>query len=338
MLVVIESSGESLFGYTLSYHLHNVAFGQWVNTQVAHAVSDVLERTPPERPKSGPPGENAVATDKGSAAGDAGANRSNLGGGARRRDGEFGEEGSVGHGRGQVKRGMVASTLAERLTVLQNCTLLGSLPEDVQIRIAGFAHDRVFRDGKTILRKGDPGSSMMLVMQGRVRICVLSPDGKEITFSVIDQGKVFGEFALIDGKCRSANAVALGDTHLLVIERRAFIPFLENNPSTTLQLLLLMCERARTALEMTENVAFFDVPIRLARLFLKLAGSHGKQTPEGIRIDVRLSQRDLGNLVATSRETVNKLIRQWQREELLEMDDGTVTIRELRAFEMLANL
>ena len=87
------------------------------------------------------------------------------------------------------------------------------------------------REGGFALIQGDPGTGMMLVVAGQVRISVFAPDGREVVLSIIRPGQVFGEMALLDGGERSANATALGECELLAIDRRDFLPFLERRPA-----------------------------------------------------------------------------------------------------------
>ena len=95
--------------------------------------------------------------------------------------------------------------------------------------ILNFATERRVRRGQMIFQRGDNGSSMMAVLRGRVRISSVSGDGKEVTLNVISPGEIFGEIALLDGEPRSADATAIEDTLLLVVERRQFLPFLRQN-------------------------------------------------------------------------------------------------------------
>ena len=92
--------------------------------------------------------------------------------------------------------------------------------------ILKFASERRVRRGQTIFQRGDNGSSLMAVLRGRVRISSVSGDGKEVTLNVISPGEIFGEIALLDGQPRSADATAIEETLLLVVERRHFLPFL----------------------------------------------------------------------------------------------------------------
>jgi CRP/FNR family transcriptional regulator, cyclic AMP receptor protein len=194
--------------------------------------------------------------------------------------------------------------------------------------------DRRIRRGMTIFQKGDTGDSMMAVLRGRVRISAISSDGKEITLNVINPGEVFGEIALLDGQPRSADASAIEDTMLLVVERRNLVPFLRANDDLYLRLLAVLCDRLRSTSMALEAIALLDLPGRLARLLLKLAGDYGRPAPGGVRIDVKLSQRDLATLVASTRESVNKQLRIWREDGVVDLDAGYVVLRrptELRA-------
>ena len=227
--------------------------------------------------------------------------------------------------------------LAYRRQLLSRNALFGALgPAEID-RVLALGRERRVDDGQVLFRKGEPGSSMMAVLRGRVRIGAYSEDGREVILNIIEPGGVVGELALLDGRERSADATAMGDGALLVIERRDFLPFLERNPRIALRLLEVLCERVRRTSAMVEDIVFLNLPGRLSRLLLKLAELHGKDAAEGgRRIDLKLSQRDLGNLVAASRESVNKQLRAWQDEGLIAFERGTVTLRAPERLEELA--
>jgi CRP-like cAMP-binding protein len=221
-----------------------------------------------------------------------------------------------------------------RRTALQGSALFAAMRPEELDEILNFASERRVRRGQTIFQRGDNGSSMVVVLRGRVRISSVSGEGKEVTLNVIDPGQIFGEFALLDGKPRSADATASEDTLLLVVERRHFLPFLARNHDLTLRLLVVLCERLRRTSMALEEIALLDLPGRLARVLLKLADDYGRPTPSGTRIDLKLSQRDLSNLVAATRESVNKLLRTWRDDGSVELEEGFIVLRrplELRA-------
>ena len=215
---------------------------------------------------------------------------------------------------------------AKRAALLGSSLFAAARPEELD-EILKFASERRVRRGQTIVQRGDSGSSLMAVLRGRVRISSISGDSKELTLNVINPGEIFGEFALLDGKPRSNDAVAVEETLLLVVERRHFIPFLARNPDLTLRLLAVLCDKLRRTSIALEEIALFDLPERLARVLLKLADDYGRPNGGGTRIDLKLSQRDLSNLVAASRESVNKLLRTWRENSSVELEDGFIVLR-----------
>jgi len=192
--------------------------------------------------------------------------------------------------------------------------------------IVKLSSEKRWPRGATIFQKGDEGSSMMAVLGGRVRVSAVSADGREITLNVISPGEIFGEIALLDGKPRSADATAVEETTLLVVERKQFLPFLRQNDDLYLRLLAVLCDRLRRTSLALEGIALFDLPARLARLLLKLAEDYGRPCPQGTRIDMKLSQRDLSTLVASSRESVNKQLRIWREDGVVLFDAGYLVL------------
>jgi len=222
-----------------------------------------------------------------------------------------------------------------RALLAQHFVLAQLTPEELD-RVVAMASERQLTNGKVIFQKGDPGTSLMAVLSGRVRISAYSEDGKEIILNIIEAGQVFGEIALLDGKARTADATAMGPTTLVVLDRREFIPFLERNPRIAIRLLEVLCERVRRTSEMVESVAFLDFGARLARLLLRLAETYGEEVDDGIRINLKLSQTDLGNLIASTRESVNRQLNAWSEEGVVALERGRITILDQDALEDLA--
>jgi CRP-like cAMP-binding protein len=199
--------------------------------------------------------------------------------------------------------------------------------------IIGFAVERRVPRGAVIFSQGEEGSSMMAVLAGRVRISAVSAEGKEVTLNTIGAGDIFGEIALLDGKPRSADATAVEDTVLMVVERKQFLPFLLRSPALVERLLVVLCDRLRRTSSVLEEIALFDLP---SRLLVKLSHDDGRPAlGGGIRIDLKLSQRDLATLVASSRETVNKQLRGWREKGVVDQTAGYLVVRDAGALQRL---
>ena len=210
-------------------------------------------------------------------------------------------------------------------------------PEELR-HLAEVAHVVRHPRQATIFQKGDPGSSMMAVIRGKVKICTYSGEGKELVFNLIDQGGVFGEIAVLDGRPRTADAIALEETDLLVLERAQLLPFLTGNPEVLGRLLTVLCQRLRQTSEHLEDALLREAPSRLARGLLRLATTFGRQGPEGTRLGIKLSQQQIGSLVGASRESVNKQLNDWQRAGHLVLDGGYIVIRDPALLEQIAEM
>jgi CRP/FNR family transcriptional regulator, cyclic AMP receptor protein len=224
---------------------------------------------------------------------------------------------------------MPADATIDKRALLANHPLFGQLaPEELERLVA---YMRLVRQpARTILfRKGDPGTHMVVVVRGRLKVCTHSEDGKELVLNLINAGEVVGEIALLDGSDRTADAVTLTDSDLLILERRDLIPFLQRHPDACMRLFAVLCARLRKTSELLEEALFLEGSSRLAKRLVHLAEIFGKPVPGGVRIDIPLSQQQLGNMVGMSRESMNKQLGQWRREDLIRMDDGYITIPDL---------
>lgn len=232
----------------------------------------------------------------------------------------------------------VAETrILDKRKLLENHFLLGQLaPADLD-RLASYARVAHYRADESIFLKGSPGTGMMAVISGRVKITAPSADGKEVILNLINPGEIFGEIALLDGKERTADAVALTDCELMVLERRDFLPFLHSRPELCVRLLSILCERLRRTSEQVEEILFLELPGRFARSLLRLAQSHGERVAGGIRIMLPLSQREFGELVGISREGINKQLHAWQRDGWVALDKGEIVIRNMAALKRVAD-
>jgi CRP-like cAMP-binding protein len=226
----------------------------------------------------------------------------------------------------------VVAPTPERRQLLRRSTLFSRLPDEEIDAILGHAISERYAAGAPIFAKGDPGSSMMAVLKGQVVISVLSLEGKQIVLNVIEEGEIFGEIALLDGKERSADATAGTNCELLVVARRSFLPLLER-PTLTRELLTVLCEKVRRTSEQVEDVLFLDVEARIAKALLRLAHNRNAPHRPGGGITLRISQRELGNLVGATRESVNKQLQEWRRSGIIALDNGAIVIRNAAALE-----
>lgn len=223
-----------------------------------------------------------------------------------------------------------AFTIEDGRAFLAAHDLLGHLSPAELDRLLSQAHVVHRAPGETLFRKGDPGDRLYVLLSGRIKIGAVSPQGQEIVFNVLGSGEVFGEIAVLDGKTRTADAATLTDCDFLEIGRNAIIPFLQNNPEVAARLIAVLCERVRWISQSHEDALVLDLAAHLARKLVVLMGSYGRSDPRGgVRIDLRLSQKDLAAMTGVSRESVNKLLRRWQDEGIVAHSDGCITVIDI---------
>jgi CRP-like cAMP-binding protein len=194
------------------------------------------------------------------------------------------------------------------------------------------------RARQVLCRRGDPGGQLHGVLSGRLRVISEGDDGREAILNLIDPGDVIGEISLLDSRPRSASVEAVEDSVLLSLHRRDLLPFFERNPKAAMKLASVLATHVRRLSELVEDTVFLGLPSRLAKKLLSLAQRYGKDTPEGLLIDLRLPQHELGELVGTSRESINKQLRQWAEEGLVRVERGYVTLTNPDRLQELARL
>ena len=179
-----------------------------------------------------------------------------------------------------------------------------------------------------MFHKGDVGSNLYAVFSGAVRISASSNLGKDTIFRLITPGEVFGEIALLDGRQRTADAVAIENCKLMVIERRDFIPLLQEYPEVAMRLIEVLCSRLRKTTEQVEDVMFLGMPSRLAKVLLYL---QQRSTANASRTAIRTTQREISQMIGASRESVNKQLREWERRKWLRLERGGIVVLDSRA-------
>jgi CRP-like cAMP-binding protein len=186
---------------------------------------------------------------------------------------------------------------------------------------------------QTLCRKGDPGNQLYGILSGCLKILTTGKDGKDVVFTLMGPGEVLGEIALLDGEKRSATVVAVEPTELLSLDRRALMPFLDRHPSVMISLASVLAKRVRRLTDRAEDRQTMPLPGRIAKRLLSLSEQHGKRPIVGGPIEVRMPQQDLADLVGTTRESVNKQLRAWQNQGIVELGRGRVILKRPEALE-----
>lgn len=184
---------------------------------------------------------------------------------------------------------------------------------------------------ETILRQGDDGDALILLIEGVVRVSMVTSNGREIILDYAEPGALLGEIALLDGEPRTASAVSLWKGRILRLSRPAFEGFLERNPKMGLRVMRDMAQRLRQTDNTIESDRAFTTAPRLARFLKRLTESkHGR------KLAGDLSQSELGNFVGISRENINRQLSVWAGEGVIELCQGRIRILDPEYLSQIA--
>ena len=232
---------------------------------------------------------------------------------------------------------MAAPTATEKRELVDGHALFGGLSRTDLDALLARARVEHYPAGRKIFEKGAPGRSMMAILRGSVRISASSASaGREIVLTILQSGEIFGEIALLDGQRRTADATAITDCELLVLDRREFVPFLEHRPDVSLQLLKVFCHRLRHTNEHVEHAVFEHLDGRLARTLLLLASNAPQEAKTETGYSIRVSQQELADMVGATRESINKRLRRWQSAGFVRLGSRLIVITDIAAIEALA--
>jgi CRP/FNR family transcriptional regulator/CRP/FNR family cyclic AMP-dependent transcriptional regulator len=186
---------------------------------------------------------------------------------------------------------------------------------------------RKCRPREVIIRQNEPGDSLFVIAAGFFNVSVSGPDGGTRALGVMGPYEMFGELSLVDGAPRSATVVAHTRSELVCIQREAFLDRLAKSPALALAVMQLLARRIRRLTERCDDLVGLRVGGRLAKQLMLLAESHGLWTStDRVRICIKLSQQELGDLVGASRESVNYHLRLWENEKVLAREGGHLVI------------
>jgi len=206
---------------------------------------------------------------------------------------------------------------------LARVPLLRNLASRDVEQLVSLLRRRQYARGEVIFLTGDPGVNLCIIESGQVKLTLTSQDlGREVALDHLGRGDVFGDLALLDGEPRSADAIAVEPTRLLLLSRDDFRAFLTSHPAAAIDLLSDMSRRLRRDAQIIQDAAFLDVPARLARVALRLA----EPGPDGALCTPPMSQADLASLVLTTRATLNKFLGMLTDQGLLRWDSGRLVV------------
>jgi CRP/FNR family transcriptional regulator, cyclic AMP receptor protein len=212
-------------------------------------------------------------------------------------------------------------------------SLMAALSEPEREALLSIGSRVLLRRGSSMVRQGEPGEMLFVLLAGYVKVTVSADDGNEIILALRGRGELIGEFAVIDGRPRTASVSALEPVVAARISRLPFLAFCAQYPDANGKLMRALTDKLRTATDRRAAARFLDPDARLARTLSELAARHGTPGPDGVVIALPLTQADLGALAVVAQSTVERILRDFREEGIVQSQYRRTVVLDMAALQ-----
>ena len=214
----------------------------------------------------------------------------------------------------------------EPVVVLSCSPLFGDLRPSIIEAIAGLCKMSSLRAGATLFHKGDAGDSLYGIRRGQIAIEISTAGGANVTLAFLGPGDLFGEIALLDGRGRTADAVATQATELFALRRADVLGLIAREPDVGIKIIEVLCQRLRAMSVQIEQSLTQKLDARIAARLLQMAEDFGTM--------IAITQDQLARSVGATRESVNRQLRSWEKVGILEIRRGSIELKNLPALRL----
>ena len=224
----------------------------------------------------------------------------------------------------------------ETVQILRKSLLFSGLDEEHLAEVVAIAVKRPFAKGEALFTDGEMATGFYLLAEGSMKLCKISPDGREKVLHFVHAGETFAEAAFFgDGKY-PAEARAMEKGEALFFPREAFMGLLERNPRFSLNLIVSLSLLLRRFARQIEELSFADVPARLAAYLVDMAGKKSTTFQGKTYIDLDMKKGELASRLGTVSETLSRTFRKLKEEGVIEVEGGRVLVYDMERLKGLA--
>ena len=224
--------------------------------------------------------------------------------------------------------------MSEFYWYLQDCDLFSYLNNFEIRQLENVSKTRTFRRGEPIYLPDEIADGVLLVAKGRVKICHVTPDGKQSILSFIDSGELFGELSLFDTTARQEFAEAIESSTIVLIPKSAMLKLMSHHPNMCVGITKLIGDRRQRIERRLRNLLFRSNRERVVHLLIEMAEKYGQPSDDGINLAIKLSHQEMASTIGSTRETVTVMLGQLQSEGSIRIARRRITITNL---EKLSN-
>lgn len=219
--------------------------------------------------------------------------------------------------------------MSEKYWHIKNCDLFRQLSEEQVRRVEMRSRAREFPRASPVYLPAQHSDSVLLLVRGRIKICHITPEGKQSILAFIDPGEIFGELAIFEPGQRDESAETVEKSLVVLIPSGEIHQLMSESPDLSIGITKLIGLRRRRIERRLKNMLFHSNRDRLIHLLLELAESYGEATPAGVELQIKLTHQELANVIGSTRETVTVLLGELQNEKFIKLTRRIITIVDL---------
>lgn len=219
------------------------------------------------------------------------------------------------------------------LKMIRAQSILGYLPEADLLALVRQSPVRTLPKNRVLFHNGDEGRSVVLILQGYVKLSTMAANGREVVLEIAGPGTLFGELAVLNNLPRRADATALTTARVMAIDGTQFRRLVGSTPDAMFAAIRQLSDRLYAVTTQGMDAVSLPAPVRLAKALLHLATLHSQNVDGRVQIGFRLSQRELGAMTGLIRESINKHLKAWRGAGWIELVGSSVTLRDVAALQ-----
>jgi serine/threonine protein kinase len=223
-----------------------------------------------------------------------------------------------------------------KIEILRGIPLFTSISINDLVELSNKLRIRHYKKGQVIFHKDDFGSTIHMIMKGKVRVSVPSDDGQDLTLAYLGNEDFFGELSLLDEKPRSATITAVEHTDTLALERDDFIEFLRWYPQATIRVFCTLAQRLRDLNYYVQSILSSNPAARLAKILLNLMTTHGNKKTGGFEIEIPLTISELSKMSGIPSSRVKQLLQTFTTTNVINVQNRRYVICKPERLQELA--
>lgn len=216
--------------------------------------------------------------------------------------------------------------MEELKSCLKDLTVFSKLKSDELRLICENSYEKYYQKGEIIFFENDDYGGLYLLVSGRVKLSMLSPEGKEKVLNILQEGDIMGEISFFDLDPHPISAEAMEKARIVIIPREKLEEIITNKPDLALKIIESLAKKTRLLTSQVRELVFHDAAGRMASLLRRFADDFGVEINGGKMIDLILTHKEIANLIGSSRVTVTKTMNNFINEGIIKMYKRKIVI------------